>query len=85
MTTRDFPERHQEADRLVTAILGISAFYHDSAAALVTDGVVRDIEGVLGTGLPVWCDGYAAPPSVAGPALARDARDSPTSGANAET
>src|SRR4051812_3363152 len=35
-------------------------------AALVTDGVVRDVEGVLGTGLPVWCDGYAAPPSVAG-------------------
>jgi regulator of RNase E activity RraA len=34
--------------------------------ALVTDGVVRDVEGVLGTGLPVWCDGYAAPPSVAG-------------------
>ena len=34
--------------------------------ALVTDGVVRDLEGVLGTGLPVWCDGYAAPPSVAG-------------------
>jgi regulator of RNase E activity RraA len=35
-------------------------------SALVTDGVVRDLEGVLGTGLPVWCDGYAAPPSVAG-------------------
>ncbi|MBP6818178.1 MAG: ribonuclease activity regulator RraA [Ferrovibrio sp.] len=35
-------------------------------AALVTDGVVRDVAGVLGTGLPVWCDGYAAPPSVAG-------------------
>ena len=34
--------------------------------ALVTDGVVRDVEGVLGTHLPVWCDGYAAPPSVAG-------------------
>src|SRR3569833_2983176 len=34
--------------------------------ALITDGVVRDLEGVLGTGLPVWCDGYAAPPSVAG-------------------
>src|ERR1035438_5719412 len=29
-------------------------------AALVTDGVVRDLEGVLGTGLPVWCDGFAA-------------------------
>lgn len=35
-------------------------------AALVTDGVVRDLEGVLGTGFPVWCDGFAAPPSVAG-------------------
>jgi regulator of RNase E activity RraA len=35
-------------------------------AALVSDGVVRDLEGVLGTGLPVWCRGTAAPPSVAG-------------------
>jgi regulator of RNase E activity RraA len=35
-------------------------------AALVTDGVVRDQAGVLGTGLPVWCNGAAAPPSVAG-------------------
>jgi regulator of RNase E activity RraA len=35
-------------------------------AALVTDGVVRDLAGVLGTNLPVWCNGYAAPPSVAG-------------------
>ena len=35
-------------------------------AALVTDGVVRDLEGVEGTGLPVWCAGVAAPPSVAG-------------------
>jgi regulator of RNase E activity RraA len=35
-------------------------------AALVTDGVVRDISGVLATGLPVWCQGTAAPPSVAG-------------------
>jgi regulator of RNase E activity RraA len=35
-------------------------------AALVTDGSVRDIEGVLATGLPVWCRGAAAPPSVAG-------------------
>lgn len=34
--------------------------------ALVTDGVVRDLEGVLGTGLPVWCNGAAAPPSVGG-------------------
>jgi regulator of RNase E activity RraA len=35
-------------------------------AALITDGVVRDVAGVLGTGLPVWCRGAAAPPSVAG-------------------
>ena len=34
-------------------------------AALITDGVVRDIAGVLSTGLPVWCAGAAAPPSVA--------------------
>ena len=34
--------------------------------ALVTDGVVRDVAGVLATGLPVWCQGVAAPPSVAG-------------------
>jgi regulator of RNase E activity RraA len=32
----------------------------------VTDGVVRDLAGVLETGLPVWCRGAAAPPSVAG-------------------
>lgn len=35
-------------------------------AALVSDGVVRDVEGVLATGLPVWAAGVAAPPSVAG-------------------
>ena len=35
-------------------------------AGLVSDGVVRDLAGVLATGLPVWCQGAAAPPSVAG-------------------
>ncbi len=35
-------------------------------AGLVTDGVVRDVDGVLATGLPVWCRGTAAPPSVTG-------------------
>lgn len=34
-------------------------------AALVTDGVVRDVAGVVATGLPVWCQGVAAPPSIA--------------------
>jgi len=35
-------------------------------AALVSDGVVRDLDGVLATGLPVWCRGTAAPSSVTG-------------------
>jgi regulator of RNase E activity RraA len=34
-------------------------------AGLITDGVVRDRAGVLATGLPVWCRGAAAPPSLA--------------------
>ena len=33
---------------------------------LITDGAVRDLAGVLGTDLAVWCSGVAAPPSVAG-------------------
>lgn len=33
--------------------------------ALISDGVVRDVSGVLATGLPVWCSGVAAPASVA--------------------
>jgi regulator of RNase E activity RraA len=35
-------------------------------AALITDGAVRDIAGVRETGLSVWCQGIAAPPSVTG-------------------
>ena len=37
-----------------------------AVAALVSDGVVRDVQGVMATGLPVWCQGTAAPASVAG-------------------
>ena len=33
-------------------------------SGLVTDGVMRDIDGVLQTGLAVWCSGVAAPASV---------------------
>jgi regulator of RNase E activity RraA len=33
-------------------------------AALVTDGVMRDKEGIMKTGMPVWCNGVAAPASV---------------------
>lgn len=35
-------------------------------AGLITDGVIRDLAGVLRTNLPVWCEGTAAPASVAG-------------------
>src|SRR5262249_32693467 len=35
-------------------------------AGLITDGAMRDVAGVLETGLPVWCAGAAAPASVAG-------------------
>jgi len=35
-------------------------------AALVTDGVVRDRDGVLMSALPVWCAGVAAPASING-------------------
>ncbi len=34
------------------------------ALGLVTDGAVRDLEGVLDSQLPVWSAGAAAPPSV---------------------
>ena len=42
-----------------------SRMHKRGVAALVTDGVVRDVAGVLASGLPVWCRGVAAPPSVA--------------------
>jgi regulator of RNase E activity RraA len=35
-------------------------------AALVTDGLLRDLDGLNSAGLPVWCAGVAAPPSVGG-------------------
>jgi len=35
-------------------------------AALVTDGAVRDIAGVRASGLAVWSQGVAAPPSICG-------------------
>ena len=35
-------------------------------AALVTDGVCATSRACSATGLPVWCRGAAAPPSVAG-------------------
>ena len=36
------------------------------AAGLVTDGVMRDIAAVRAIGLPIWSQGTAAPPSIAG-------------------
>jgi regulator of RNase E activity RraA len=37
-----------------------------NVAALVTDGVMRDLAGVITSALPVWCAGVAAPASVNG-------------------
>jgi len=37
-----------------------------NVAAMVTDGVVRDLAGVMSTNLPIWCAGIAAPSSVTG-------------------
>ena len=37
-----------------------------NVAAMVTDGVVRDLAAVLSTNLPIWCSGVAAPSSVTG-------------------
>ncbi len=37
-----------------------------NVTAMVTDGVVRDLAGVLSTNLPIWCSGVAAPSSVTG-------------------
>ena len=44
----------------------VSRMRQRGVTAMVTDGVVRDLAGVLGAGLPVWCNGVAASPSVAG-------------------
>lgn len=39
---------------------------HRGVAGLVTDGVIRDINGVRDTGLRTWCRGTAAPSSATG-------------------
>ncbi len=44
----------------------VSRMAKRGVAGLVTDGVMRDGAGVLAAGLPVWCDGVSAPPSIAG-------------------
>jgi regulator of RNase E activity RraA len=38
---------------------------HRGVAGLITDGAMRDLEGIRKTGLPIWCAGISAPPSVA--------------------
>lgn len=42
----------------------VSRMVKKGVRALITDGVMRDMHGVLSTGLPVWCQGTAAPPSI---------------------
>ncbi|MFA7248842.1 MAG: ribonuclease activity regulator RraA [Dehalococcoidia bacterium] len=47
-----------------------SRMRYRGVAALVTDGALRDTPGLIASGLPVWCQGMAAPPITAGLALA---------------
>jgi regulator of RNase E activity RraA len=76
-STRAAIEAAPEGAVVVAAALGITdaGIFGDiltgrmvkrGLAGLVTDGVVRDIAGVRASGLPVWAQGTAAPPSVAG-------------------
>ena len=71
------PARSPSSTRWATTDAGIfgdilcARMAKRGVAALVTDGVVRDLAGVLGTGLPVWCRGTAAPASVERPDLRR--------------
>lgn len=77
ISTRAAIEAMAEGDIAVADAMGVTdagifgdilcaRMAHRKVGALITDGVMRDMEGVLATGLPVWCAGQAAPPSVAG-------------------
>jgi regulator of RNase E activity RraA len=77
ISTRAAIEAMAEGDVAVAGAMGVTdaGIFGDilcarmavrKVGALITDGVMRDMEGVLATGLPVWCAGAAAPASVAG-------------------
>lgn len=77
ISTRAAIEDMPEGVIVVTDAMGVSTagifgdilclrMMKKGVAALVTDGVMRDAEGVHASNLPVWCNGVAAPPSVAG-------------------
>lgn len=53
-----------ETDAATTGDILALAMVKRGVAGFVTDGAVRDVEGVLRTGLPVWSAGPAAPPSI---------------------
>src|SRR6202140_4502791 len=73
ISTRAAIEEMPEACVVVTDACGVSdaGIFGDILCArmasrgvggLISDGVVRDVAGILGTGLPVWCAGVASPP-----------------------
>lgn len=77
ISTRAAIEAMTEGDIAVAAAMGVgnagifgdilcTRMAYRKVSALVTDGVLRDMDGVLATGLPIWSAGRAAPPSVAG-------------------
>jgi len=53
------------ADAGILGDILCARLHRRGAAALVTDGAVRDAQGVQATGLPVWCRGAAAPAAIA--------------------
>jgi len=53
------------ADAGVLGDILVERLNQRGAAGLVTDGAVRDLQGISETGLPVWAAGAAAPPAVA--------------------
>jgi regulator of RNase E activity RraA len=74
-STRSAIEEMPEGVMVVVDAMGIvdSGIFGDilvermkrrGVAGLVTDGAVRDAVGCLKSGLPIWCAGVAAPPSV---------------------
>lgn len=77
ISTRAAIEEMEEGAIVVADAMGVSdaGIFGDilcfrmakkGVAALITDGVMRDAAGVHSTNLPIWCNGVAAPPSVAG-------------------
>lgn len=54
------------SDAAIAGDILVARMKQRGVQALVSDGVMRDAAGVEEVGLPIWCAGVAAPPSIAG-------------------